>query len=238
MADRQANFANNWSSVLDAEMGPTDLTATVASTTGAPSSPCYLLLDHDDDAKREYIYFDGTFTATDFVTLSTGNRYLAGSAAGSGITHASGATVRAITAAQALEDLHDRIDATATDLDDHDHDDEYLPLGSSTIPSGAIVMWSGTESNIPSGWVFCDGTNGTPDLRARFIRGSYELLSIDPGEVGGDASHDHGDTGTPSDDLIVAAGSGSGASTPSHTHATSSASSVPPFYVLAFIMKT
>jgi len=35
---------------------------------------------------------------------------------------------------------------------------------------GIIVMWSG--SNVPSGWTLCDGTNGTPDLRGRFVLGS------------------------------------------------------------------
>lgn len=35
---------------------------------------------------------------------------------------------------------------------------------------GIIVMWSGT--NVPSGWTLCDGTNGTPDLRGRFVLGS------------------------------------------------------------------
>lgn len=42
----------------------------------------------------------------------------------------------------------------------------------STLPSGVIVMWSG--SSIPSGWALCDGTNGTPDLRDRFIVGAGE----------------------------------------------------------------
>ena len=36
---------------------------------------------------------------------------------------------------------------------------------------GLIVMWSGSVLNIPSGWVLCDGKNGTPDLRNRFILG-------------------------------------------------------------------
>lgn len=35
------------------------------------------------------------------------------------------------------------------------------------IPSGIIVMWSGVSA--PSGWNLCDGTNGTPDLRNRFV---------------------------------------------------------------------
>ncbi len=36
-------------------------------------------------------------------------------------------------------------------------------------PSGIIVMWSGAISAIPSGWVICDGNNGTPDLTDRFV---------------------------------------------------------------------
>ena len=39
------------------------------------------------------------------------------------------------------------------------------------IPSGVIVMWSGTLVNVPSGWSLCDGTGGTPDLRDDFIMG-------------------------------------------------------------------
>ena len=36
---------------------------------------------------------------------------------------------------------------------------------------GIIVMWSGSSANLPQGWAICDGTNGTPDLRDRFILG-------------------------------------------------------------------
>ena len=35
---------------------------------------------------------------------------------------------------------------------------------------GIIVAWSGSVANIPTGWALCDGTNGTPDLRGRFLR--------------------------------------------------------------------
>jgi hypothetical protein len=40
------------------------------------------------------------------------------------------------------------------------------------IPSGIITMWSGSIATIPSGWLLCDGTNSTPDLRDRFIVGA------------------------------------------------------------------
>lgn len=37
------------------------------------------------------------------------------------------------------------------------------------VPAGGIIMWSGAVSAIPSGWVICDGANGTPDLTGRFV---------------------------------------------------------------------
>ncbi len=42
---------------------------------------------------------------------------------------------------------------------------------SAVFPSGGIIMWSGTVATIPSGWYLCNGSNGTPDLRNRFIVG-------------------------------------------------------------------
>jgi hypothetical protein len=41
------------------------------------------------------------------------------------------------------------------------------------IPSGLISMWSGTIATIPTGWVLCNGSNSTPDLRNRFIIGAH-----------------------------------------------------------------
>ena len=35
------------------------------------------------------------------------------------------------------------------------------------VPPGVIVMWSGSVATIPSGWILCNGSNGTPDLRDR-----------------------------------------------------------------------
>jgi hypothetical protein len=48
---------------------------------------------------------------------------------------------------------------------------------------GLIVMWSGTVNDIPPGWQLCDGTNGTPDLRDRFIIGAGNAYDI--GSTGG-----------------------------------------------------
>ena len=62
------------------------------------------------------------------------------------------------------------------------------------VPTGLISMWSGTISNIPGGWQLCDGTNGTPDLRDRFIVGAGSNYS--PTDIGGSkdavvVNHDH-----------------------------------------------
>lgn len=40
------------------------------------------------------------------------------------------------------------------------------------VPVGGIIMWHGSVSAVPEGWALCDGTNGTPDLRGRFIVGA------------------------------------------------------------------
>ncbi len=38
------------------------------------------------------------------------------------------------------------------------------------LPSGSIIIWTG--STIPDGWAICNGENGTPDLRNRFLVGA------------------------------------------------------------------
>ena len=46
-----------------------------------------------------------------------------------------------------------------------------------SIPKGLISMWSGSIASIPSGWALCNGTNGTPDLRNKFVIGSSSDVS-------------------------------------------------------------
>ncbi len=67
------------------------------------------------------------------------------------------------------------------------------------IAAGVIAAWSGTIADIPIGWILCDGNNGTPDLRDKFIVGARQ---DDQGfaktnimgalnQTGGSVSHDH-----------------------------------------------
>jgi hypothetical protein len=51
------------------------------------------------------------------------------------------------------------------------------------IPTGFILLWSGLLSAIPTGWTICDGQNGTPDLRDRFVRGANGDTNV--GQEGG-----------------------------------------------------
>lgn len=46
------------------------------------------------------------------------------------------------------------------------------------VPSGAIMMWSGSIASIPSGWLLCNGSSGNPDLRDRFIVGAGSTYAV------------------------------------------------------------
>lgn len=48
----------------------------------------------------------------------------------------------------------------------------------SLIPSGLISIWKGSLITIPSGWTLCNGSNGTPDLRDKFIVGAAGSYSV------------------------------------------------------------
>ena len=57
-------------------------------------------------------------------------------------------------------------------------------LDGANMPSGAIIIWTGTIVNIPTGWLICDGNNSTPNLLTRFIEG-VATAATDPGTTGG-----------------------------------------------------
>jgi hypothetical protein len=76
-----------------------------------------------------------------------------------------------------------------------------------TIPTGVISLWYGSIGSVPTGWYLCDGSNGTPDLRNKFVVGAGSTYSVAATGGSTDAvvvSHNHTATSTVTD--------------PGHTH--------------------
>lgn len=84
-----------------------------------------------------------------------------------------------------------------------------------SIPAGTIFLWSGSTASIPSGWVICNGSNGTPDLRNEFVVGAGDTYSVDGS--GGAANVTVGSTNLPSHSHSWSATTGAGGDH-SHNH--------------------
>ena len=86
---------------------------------------------------------------------------------------------------------------TGANLSTFTNDTNYITLAQvpTSFVTGMILMYTGTTA--PTGWALCDGTNGTPNLRDKFI-------------VGSGSTYSNGDTGGQADAIV-----------PDHTHTTS-----------------
>ena len=99
------------------------------------------------------------------------------------------------------------------------------------VPSGVIMMWSGAEGAIPSGWYLCNGSNSTPDLRNKFIVGSGAGSSYSVGATGGSdtvtlstsqiAAHSHTTNNHNHSASVSDPGHGHSLSDPGHGHSMS-----------------
>src|ERR1700681_1208817 len=56
-----------------------------------------------------------------------------------------------------------------------------------TFPQGAIIAWNAKAGTIPAGWAVCNGSNGTPDLRNRFLMGVGSFADV--GKMVGNSQH-------------------------------------------------
>jgi hypothetical protein len=153
---------------------------------------------------------------------------------------------------------------------------QAAPVVTPSIPTGGIILWSGSLGSVPTGYVLCDGTNSTPDLRDRFVIGAGSTYAV--AATGGSAdatvvTHTHTATSVVTDPghvhVITAGqvntrtnpyfnwsgtggasvgtdGAGVNSSVTGITVATTNANAgtsgtnqnLPPYYALAYIMKT
>jgi len=104
-------------------------------------------------------------------------------------------------------------------------------------------MWYGAIGNIPSGWVLCNGANGTPDLRNKFIVGAGDTYAVD--ETGGAVEHTHVFLGDGHfHEVDEGSDIGDGYAINDFTDSaialgeSIAASSLPPYHSLCYIMKT
>ena len=111
------------------------------------------------------------------------------------------------------------------------------------IPSGAILLWSGSIVSIPAGFVLCDGNNSTPDLTDQFVVGAGDGYAVDA--TGGSGSHQHTFTADPHSHGSYGAPvlqAGTDHSKNEYIKAsegtTDYTNGKPPYYALAYIMKT
>ena len=89
------------------------------------------------------------------------------------------------------------------------------PTWGSGFPSGGIIMWSGTIATIPSGWYLCNGSNGTPDLRNKFIVGAYQDSS---GTAYTTITGSNTQTGGSKDAIVVSHTHTATVTDPTHSH--------------------
>ena len=84
--------------------------------------------------------------------------------------------------------------------------------GIESFVTGMIILWYGNTGNIPTGFVLCDGSNSTPDLRDRFVVGAGSGYS--PGNTGGTSSTTLSESQLPSHNHSAS----SSVSDPGHAH--------------------
>ena len=128
-------------------------------------------------------------------------------------------------------------------------------------------MWSGTISSIPYGWALCNGNNGTPDLRDKFLTGAGGKYNV--GDTGGSEAppevtvaphaltiaelpaHGHsyaspagggvrvhyGDEQTTQGSSTATTGTVGSGAAHAHTTTVTIEDTLPPYFALCFIMK-
>lgn len=152
---------------------------------------------------------NSTATTLNATNLSTGNaRITGGNIVSTPIWNANITNANVQNSVTTTPSTNDRSTALATTAFVHN-----------VLPTGAIIMWGGATNTIPAGWVLCNGQNGTPDLRDRFIVGAGNSYAV--GATGGNASTTLSTSNLPAHTHSVSL-SGTTASAGGHLHSATS----------------
>ncbi|MBA7661072.1 hypothetical protein ES703_69084 [subsurface metagenome] len=118
----------------------------------------------------------------------------------------------------------------------------YYKIEEFKVIQYGIIMWHGLLAHIPPSYALCDGDNGTPDLRDKFVVGTAN--GVDPGGGGGAVNHNHTFTGDGHSHVltagaVLAAGADANVITSEipAIGTTDNEDGRPPFYEIAYIMK-
>lgn len=95
------------------------------------------------------------------------------------------------------------------------------------VPIGGIIQWSGSIANIPDHYQMCDGTNGTPDLRDKFVIGAGDSYSV----------NDSGGSDSPLFDIVYDNPSGNIQPQFGGGLQATSSDPLPPYLALAYIQR-
>jgi hypothetical protein len=175
-----------------------NLTGTLAIANGGTgqttaNAALNALLPSQGGNANKYLQTDGTNSSWDTVSLSTADitGTLAVANGGTGVTSSTGSGSVVLSASPTFTGAPLAPTAaygtSTTQL-------ATTAFVQASLPSGVIVMWSGSIASIPGGWLLCNGSSGTPDLRDRFIVGAGSTYGV--AATGGSAnatlvSHNH-----------------------------------------------
>lgn len=129
----------------------------------------------------------------------------------------------------------------------NDNFDDMVDQLNIAMPSGAIVIWSGSVASIPSGFYLTDGNNSTPDLRGKFIPCAGGAYAV--GDTGGENTHVLTESEMPAHTHTIghvagdqdgsgSNGSISGSGVTGSTGGGAAHENRPPYYALAYMMKS
>jgi hypothetical protein len=192
MANIETNVTNAYESTLTAQLSSVGTSMQLADVTGL-TVPFYLVIEPTNAGQREYVYV--TTLVSNMATIAA--RYLAGSAAGSGLTHPNGSVVRMSIMSQHLIDINDRVDdvqSQVNSLSDHGSlaglaDDDHTQYFNTVRHTKSVHDLLALDHGALSGK--SDDDHTIYYNAARHTKAVHDALALDHGALSGRGDDDH-----------------------------------------------